>query len=135
MSEFPAAVPEIPVSDLVVAAAYYQNSLGFTFDWSADELGLAGVSKGNCRLFLAESNFRKERGNAAPVVIWLNLNSKDEVNALYRVWSAAKANIISEPESKPWGLHEFTAKDLDGNLLRVFYDSGTADSVKNQGCN
>ena len=133
MSEFPAAVPEIPVSDLVVAAAYYQNSLGFTFDWSADELGLAGVSKGNCRLFLAESNFRKERGNGAPVVIWLNLNSKDEVNALYRVWSAAKANIVSAPESKRWGLHEFTAKDPDGNLFRVFYDFGTADVAKKEG--
>jgi hypothetical protein len=32
------------------------------------------------------------------------------------------ARVVSEPESKPWNLHEFTAMDLDGNLLRVFYD-------------
>src|SRR4051812_14467836 len=115
MFDLPAAVPEIPVSDLATAAAYYQNSLGFAVDWSADDIGLAGVSKGNCRLFLADPDFRKERGNAAPVLIWLNLNSKDDVNALYRVWSAAKANLISAPESKPWGLYEFTAKDFDGN--------------------
>ena len=132
-SEFPAAVPEIPVSDLLGAAAYYQNSLGFTVDWSDDELGLAGISKGDCRLFLADPDFRNDRGKAAPLVIWLNLNSKDEVNALHRVWSAAKAQIISEPESKPWGLHEFTAKDLDGNLFRVFYDFGTADVAKKEG--
>jgi hypothetical protein len=24
--------------------------------------------------------------------------------------------------SKPWQLHEFTAADLDDNLIRVFYD-------------
>src|SRR3954454_18863726 len=129
MFDLPAAVPEMPVSDLAAAAAYYQNSLGFTVDWSAGELGLAGVSKGSCRLFLADPDFRKERENSAPVVIWLNLNSKDEVNALYRVWSAAKANLISEPESKPWRLHEFTARDLDSNLFRVFYDLGIDDNL------
>jgi hypothetical protein len=29
--------------------------------------------------------------------------------------------IVSEPEYKPWKLREFMA-DLDGNLIRVFYD-------------
>jgi hypothetical protein len=56
------------------------------------------------------------------------LKSKDEVNDLYRLWSNSKAKLISEPESKPWGLHEFMAKDLDGNLFRVFYDFGTPES-------
>ena len=32
---------------------------------------------------------------------------------------------MSGPESKSWGLHEFTAADLDGNLFRVFYDFAT----------
>jgi hypothetical protein len=30
--------------------------------------------------------------------------------------------VVSQPEDKPWKLHEFTAADPDGNLLRVFYD-------------
>jgi len=33
--------------------------------------------------------------------------------------------LLSAPESKPWGLHEFTAADLDGNLFRVFHDFAT----------
>ena len=37
-------------------------------------------------------------------------------------WKAAQAKIVSEPENKPWKLREFTAADLDGNLIRVFYD-------------
>ena len=52
-SEFPSNVPEMPVSDLSKAVAYYENNLGFTLDWGGEELGLAGISKGNCRIFLA----------------------------------------------------------------------------------
>jgi len=37
------------------------------------------------------------------------------------------AELISTPESKPWGLHGFTAADPDGNLFRVFYDFRTAE--------
>ena len=129
-SEFPGAVPEIPVSDINDAAAYYEKNLGFTVDWGGEELGLAGISRGDCRMFLANSDFRKHYGNVGPVLIWLNLNSKDEVNDLYRIWSSSKAKLISEPESKPFGLHEFMAKDLDGNLFRVFYDFGTAEKGK-----
>ena len=129
-SEFPGAVPEIPVSDIGSAEAYYQNNLGFALDFGGGELGLAGVSKGNCRMFLASSEFRKGYGNVGPTLTWLNLDSKEEVNELYRVWSASNAKLISSPESKPWGLHEFTAADLDGNLFRVFYDFGTSDRAK-----
>jgi uncharacterized glyoxalase superfamily protein PhnB len=128
---FPGAVPEIPVRDINEAAAYYESSLGFTVDWSDEELGLAGISKGNCRMFLADSNFRKGYGNVGPVLIWLNLESREEVDDLYRQWGAGKAKLISAPESKPWGLHEFTAADPDGNLFRVFYDFATAERATN----
>jgi uncharacterized glyoxalase superfamily protein PhnB len=126
-SEFPGPVPEIPVGDINKAAAYYQRNLGFTLDWGGEELGLAGISKGNCRIFLADQEFRKGYGNVGPILIWLNLDSKEEVDELYRDWSASEAKLMSVPESKPWGLHEFTAADLDGNLFRVFYDFATPE--------
>ena len=126
-SEFPAAVPEIPVVDIATAAAYYQNSLGFSVDWGGEELGLAGISRGNCRMFLANQQYRKVYGNVGPTLNWLNLESKEEVDDLYRAWSAGNARVMSAPESKPWGLHEFTAADPDGNLLRVFYDFATPE--------
>jgi uncharacterized glyoxalase superfamily protein PhnB len=130
-SEFPGPVPEIPVRDINKAAAYYQHNLGFTLDWGVGELGLAGISKGNCRIFLADQEFRKEYGNVGPILIWLNLESKEEVDELYRDWSASEAKLMSVPESKPWGLHEFTAADLDGNLFRVFYDFATPERATN----
>ena len=128
-SEFPPPVPELPVKDIDAAVAYYQTKLGFTLDWGDEELGLAGISKGNCRMFLANEQYRKARGNVGPVLTWLNLDSKEEVDEVYRMWSASNAKLISAPESKPWGLHEFMAADLDGNLFRVFYDFATAERV------
>ncbi|HKV34830.1 MAG TPA: VOC family protein [Pyrinomonadaceae bacterium] len=120
--EFPAAVPEIPVSDMNEALDYYEHKLSFNIDWGAADGGIAGISKGQCRMFLTDRTFRKQHGNAAPVMVWLNLESKDEVDELHEIWTRAEARIISPPESKPWKLHEFTAADPDGNLFRVFYD-------------
>ena len=81
-------------------------------------------------MFLTNGAFREQYGNAGPVTIWLNLDSKEEVDELYELWSASQTKIVSPPESKPWGLHEFTVADLDGNLFRVFYDLTTAEREK-----
>lgn len=131
MSKFPGAVPEIPVSNIGAAEEYYQTKLGFNLDFGGGEMGMAGVSRGDCRMFLAGPRFREHNGNNSPVLIWLNLDSKEEVNELYESWNSNGAKLVSTPESKPWGLHEFTAADLDGNLFRVFYDFGTAEGSGN----
>ena len=119
---FPAAIPEIPVANLGTAAAYYVNILGFTFDWGNEEGGIAGLSQGDCRLFLTNAPFHKHYGTTGPVMIWLNVNSKEEVDALYQRWKQAGATILATPEDKPWHLREFRSADPDGNQLRVFYD-------------
>ena len=119
MSEpFPGAVPEMPVSDVARAAVYYERCLGFNWDWGIE--GIGQVSRGSCRLFLTDGPFRK--GAGTPVTIWINLDSKAEVDALHEAWNNSGARIVAAPASEPWNLHEFTAADLDGNLLRVFYD-------------
>ena len=117
----PAAVPEIPAANVDEAAAYYVNTLGFTYGWGDDQGGVAGIFRGNCRLFITNRSFREPYGNTGPVLFWLNLNSKAEVDELFTQWKAAQAKIVSEPEDKLWKLREFIAADLDGNLIRVFY--------------
>jgi uncharacterized glyoxalase superfamily protein PhnB len=119
---FPAPVPEIPAANVDEAAAYYVKTLGFTFDWGGDQGGIAGISRGACRLFITNQSFRESRGNLGPILFWLNLKSKLEVDQLFRQWKSAHAKIVSEPEDKPWKLREFIVADLDGNLIRVFYD-------------
>jgi catechol 2,3-dioxygenase-like lactoylglutathione lyase family enzyme len=125
--ELPGAVPEIPVSDVVAAAEYYRDKLGFAVDWVATDIALAGVSRDQCRLYLAGPDFRASRGNAAPVSTWLNLSGKEEVDQLHHAWRSTQAILLSDPESKPFGLHEFTAADPDGNRFRVFYDFATPE--------
>ena len=121
-SDFPPAVPEIPVSNIDRAADYYVNNLGFCLDWGGEEGGIAGISKGHCRLFLTNTVFREPYGTSGPVTIWLNLESKDQIDELYQQWTKTEARILSPPEDKPWKLREFTAADPDGNRVRVFYD-------------
>jgi len=117
---FPIAVPEIPVSDLSGSGVYYEKCLLFKWDWGVE--GIGQISRGRCRIFLTDSAFRGSDAAVSPVVVWINLDNRAEVDQLYQEWKAAGARIVSPPESKPWNLHEFTAEDLDGNRLRVFYD-------------
>lgn len=103
MPQLPGAVPEIPVSDIVAATNYYRDQLGFSVDWLAEDIALAGVSRDQCRIFLAGPGFREASGSASPAVTWLNLESNGEVDDLHRAWSATGALVLSAPESKPWG--------------------------------
>lgn len=127
MPRLPGAVPEIPVSDVAAAAEYYRDKLGFEIDWLDANLELAGISRDECRLFLAGPRFRDDLGNVSPVMTWLNLHGKAEVDALHRAWRSTNAILLSDPESKPWGLHEFSAADPDGNRFRVFHDVATPE--------
>lgn len=119
---FPQAVPEVPVTSVVAAAGYYVDVLGFTLDWGDDVEGIGGISQGDCRIFLSNAAFRAGRGPNSPAIIWLNVNGRQEVDALFERWNSAGATILHGVEDKPWKLREFTATDPDGNQLRVFYD-------------
>lgn len=121
---FPAVCPEVPVDDLAGSIAYYRDRLGFTLDWSDANLGLAGISRGDSRLFLADAGYRSALGNRGPGLLWINLASREEVDALHAQWRDAGAQITSPPTAQPWQLYEFFAEDLDGNILRIFYDFG-----------
>ncbi|HTR01370.1 MAG TPA: VOC family protein [Candidatus Acidoferrum sp.] len=122
--DFPAAVPEIPVKDLMEAACYYEKCLGFSLDWGRDDGGIAQVSRGNSRLFLTDQPFRASNpnGNSGPMILWFNLDNRQQVDELHSQWSGNGARIFYPPAAKPWHLYEFAAQDLDGNMLRVFYD-------------
>jgi uncharacterized glyoxalase superfamily protein PhnB len=122
LTHFPKAVPEIPVSNIENAANYYVNVLGFRLDWGNDDGGIGGISQGACRMFLTNASFREHYGTGGPVMVWLNLNNKGEVDELYDRWKQAGAKIVAEPEDKPWHLREFRVADPDHNQLRVFYD-------------
>lgn len=120
----PPPCPEIPVASLAPALAHYRHQFGFTIDWQDAQLGLAGVSRGDARMFLSTPGYRAPSGLTGPLLLWLNLASRAEVDALHAEWAASGAAIAAPPSAMPHKLYEFFAHDLDGNILRVFYDFG-----------
>jgi uncharacterized glyoxalase superfamily protein PhnB len=98
-----------------------------------DEDGIAGISRGNCRLFITGPSFREPHGNLGPTLFWLNLENKAEVDELYEEWIAKGARVVFEPEDKAWMMREFTITDLAGNVIRVFYDF-RADVLQAKSC-
>ena len=129
LTHFPQAVPEIPVSNVDNAAEYYVNVLGFSLDWGNDAGGIGGISQGDCRMFLTNAPFRAAPVTS-PVIVWLNLTSKQEVDELFERWKDTGAKIVEAVEDKPWNLREFRVADPDGNQLRVFYDFSRETSVE-----
>jgi uncharacterized glyoxalase superfamily protein PhnB len=46
----------------------------------------------------------------------------EDIDASYRELQSLGANIADPLEKKPWGLRQFTVKDLDGNLFYFHHD-------------
>ena len=74
---FPKAIPEIPVNNDENAARHYVDVLGFSFDWGDDQGAIGGISQGECRMFLTNARFREGQATGGPVVVWLNVDSKN----------------------------------------------------------
>jgi uncharacterized glyoxalase superfamily protein PhnB len=118
--KLPPPVPELPVSDIPAAARAYEQRMGFTLDW-AHEDSFAGISKDAARVFLRRRT-PQEAEEGCTVTIWLNMASSAEVDQLHADWKDRGVPIVEDLRTAPYGLREFTAQDLDGNRLRVFYD-------------
>ena len=121
--KLPAPVPELPVADIQSATSAYVRQMGFSVDWTYEDQ-LAGISKDAARVFLRRRTPQEDR--SLGVVIWLNMASSAEVDELYAEWKERGVRIVDELHTTPYKLREFTAQDLDGNRLRVFFDLGSS---------
>ena len=115
--DLPPAIPQMPVTNLDRSISYYTKHLGFLLDWKYED-DIAGISNGRLCLFLN----KKDNDEPGKTLVWLNLDSKEQVDQLHKRWATDGASIISPPETKPWGLYEFTVSDPDDNKIRVFFD-------------
>ena len=62
--------------------------------------------------------FRKRELPFEPAVHWV---FAEDIDATYQELQALGANIVEPLEVKPWGLRQFTVKDLDGNLFYIHH--------------
>jgi uncharacterized glyoxalase superfamily protein PhnB len=107
-------VPELPVADVERAQRHYRDALGFEVGWLYPGKEIGAVSRGDVAIF-----FRKRKPPFEPAVHWV---FAEDIDASYRELKSSGANIVDPLEKKPWGLRQFTVKDLDGNLFYFHHD-------------
>jgi uncharacterized glyoxalase superfamily protein PhnB len=114
MSSIGKPVPELPVADVERAQQHYRDALGFEIGWLYPGKEIGAVSRGDVAIF-----FRKRKPPFEPAVHWV---FAEDIDASYQELKSLGANIVDPLEKKPWGLRQFTVKDLDGNLFYFHHD-------------
>src|ERR1700722_7678567 len=105
MTTFGPPVPELPVVDVERAQQHYRDALGFEIGWLYPDKEIGAVSRDNAAIF-----FRIRRPPFEPADHWI---FAEDIDASYQEFQASGANIVDPLEKKPWGLRQFTVKDLD----------------------
>jgi predicted enzyme related to lactoylglutathione lyase len=107
-------VPELPVVDVERAQQHYRDVLGFEIGWLEPGKDIGAVSRGRVAIF-----FRQRKPPFEPAIHWV---FAEDIDASYQELQSLGANIVEPLEKKPWGLRQFTVKDLDGNLFYFHHD-------------
>ena len=119
--------PILCVESVSRSIEYYVGCLGFRLGWAWSqveqrflqpgeriEIHFALVGRGNVQFMLSQQS------QGAPGM-WLHLDvdSAQQLDALYEEWTRQRAKIVEPPSVRPWGMYEMRVQDLDGHMLRV----------------
>jgi uncharacterized glyoxalase superfamily protein PhnB len=107
-------VPELPVADVERAQEHYRDALGFKIGWLYPGKEIGAVSRDKAVIFLR----RRERPFEA-AIHWV---FAAEIEAWYEELQSSGADIVEPLAMKPWGLRQFTVRDLDGNVFYFYVD-------------
>jgi predicted enzyme related to lactoylglutathione lyase len=102
--QFVQGVPVLHVPDVMAAAAFYRDVLGFTWDFGDDTYAV--VWRDNSAIHFVKDDTR-------PSGIHLFQWVKD-VNAYYKEIVDRGANVAKEPTNQPYGIREFSLSDVNG---------------------
>src|SRR5262245_44781833 len=106
--------PIFPVADVVATVRYYRDVLGFAEEWLwGDPPDFGGVRWGKIGVLFAQQSAPEGKigGQWHAFIV-------GGIDALYDLHRRNGATIFSPLEAKPWGLREYTVRDLNGHFLR-----------------
>ncbi len=106
--------PELPALDVESAQAFFRDRFGFKVEWLYPGGEIGAVSHGECAIF-----FRRTDGPIHAGTFWI---FSEDVDAAYQELKERGADIIEDIEDKPWGMRQFTIKDLNGNKFHIHQD-------------
>ena len=114
------------VSDVPAAVDFYTSRLGFSpgFTWG-DPPTMAGVSLGEVQIFL-------QRGRPDPEGCALHFVIGD-ADELFEFQRTQGVEIVEPPGDRPYGLRDYTVRDLHGHLLgfgHYIYNAGPAVEIE-----
>jgi predicted enzyme related to lactoylglutathione lyase len=105
------ANPILEVSDVRRSIAFYRDALDLTPHWMwEDRSGGVMTGEGSIQIYFERTH------SPSPSRLSVFVQDADAACEKYR---AAGAEIVSEPQTTPWGLRRFTLRDPDGNVIDV----------------
>ena len=116
---FSHAVPFLPVKDLKETITYYKEKLGFYNEWFwGNPPSDAGIQRDNLRLLFNQNKeyatIINSEKQAFEVVVFVQ-----NVDAIFEEYKSKRVKIVSGLKDEPWGVREFTVKDVNGYFLRI----------------
>lgn len=118
------ATPVLLVKDVVKAAAYYADKLGFKSERFWGEPSSFTIMHRDRVLIMlnqvdAGVTFRPNGDYDGRFSIYIDTSDAD---ALHAEFQANGADIVCPPEDQPYMMREFQVRDLDGHLLGCGHD-------------
>ncbi len=111
-------VPVISTDDIVKSLTYYQEVLGFTFDFQyGDPPDYAGVNSGSAEIYFTYSpelvKLFKENALNPDIFIWVT-----DADHFFNMHVKNGANIIEPISDRPWGARQYVVKEPNGYHLK-----------------
>lgn len=102
--QFVQGAPVLHVPDVSATAAFYRDVLGFTWDFGDETYAV--VWRDNSAI-----HFVRDDGGSRGVHLfqWVR-----DVDACYREIVERGADMGGEPEDRPYGVREFSVRDING---------------------
>jgi catechol 2,3-dioxygenase-like lactoylglutathione lyase family enzyme len=101
-------LPELPFDNVAATVTYYCDVLGFRVNYQQDGLGV--LDRDTITILLrARSGEHKGTGLFYVYV--------DDADALYAELLEKGSRVQGPPDSRPWGLRDFSVLDLEGNRI------------------
>jgi uncharacterized glyoxalase superfamily protein PhnB/GNAT superfamily N-acetyltransferase len=106
--------PIFAVRDVKATIAFYKDILGFSGEWFwGDPVMFGGARMGEVAVMFHQQPAIAEHIEGHEHYFWC-----EAIDELCEKHRAAGARIINPIENKPWGVREYTVRDLNGYHLR-----------------
>jgi hypothetical protein len=121
-------IPFLPVRDIGETIRYYKNELGFVDEWYwGDPPSDAGCHRDDLSLLFNLNPAMAKKIPGFELVVFV-----DDVDSIYYEFKNNKnIEITSDLKDEPWGIREFTIRDINGYLLRISCSIERIKKIKN----